>query len=151
MSDLNVYQAIKLATDTYPDMLNNPVTKANFRYASEEEQAAFVIEKLLNKLKCRADGNESTTTTSSVPGTYSIRKSILEAQNKLVDIDKEKAALMDAVVETQSKLIDLQAKKMEKQKEEIKLYQESENNLYDMLKEYMPEEDYESFISGEGI
>ena len=50
----------------------------------------------------------------------------------------------------QAKLIELQAKKLAKQKEEIALYKESEDNLYDVLKEYMPVEDYEAFVTGEG-
>lgn len=146
MNEEKLCKVIREATDTYPELLENPVTKANFQYASLAEQAAYVMEKLLVKMKCQEKVKQSDNDKEPIPA----RKRILEVQNKLGNIAKESDALMDSIIQAQAKLIELQAKKLAKQKEEIALYKESESNLYDVLKEYMPVEDYEVFVTGEG-
>ena len=146
MNEEKLCKVIREATDTYPELLENPVTKANFQYASLAEQAAYVMEKLLVKMKCQEKVKQPDDDKEPI----SARKRILEVQNKLGNIAKESDALMDSIIQAQAKLIELQAKKLAKQKEEIALYKESEDNLYDVLKEYMPVEDYEAFVTGEG-
>lgn len=150
MSNLDVSQAIKLATDTYPDILDNPVTKAGFIYANEMEQAVFVIEKLLIKLKCHSQTNTTYPIPESKADTnvVSMRKHFLEMENRISAIASDLNDSQEAVIKAQAALIEAQNKRIEKQKELIKVYQESSDKWYDLLKEYMPEEEYESLITG---
>lgn len=151
MSELDVHQAVKLAMDTYPDLLNNPVAKAGFIYANEKEQAAYVIEKLLIKLKCHKNeaGDKPEPSKSNAPTVEMVRKQILENDNRIRAISDKMNTFQEAIIETQCALIDLQNKKIEKQKEMIEVYKKSEDNLYALLKEYMPVEDYEALVTGE--
>ena len=153
MSEHDVHQAVKLAMDTYPDLLNNPVAKAGFIYANEKEQAAYVIEKLLIKLKCNNNGNTTQSKASTDRGSKIVvhRRDILGNEDMINEMSKEMNEFNAAIIDAQAKLIDLQEKKIERQKKIIRAYEESEGNLYDMLKEYMPEEEYEAFVSGGDI